>query len=272
MLVNTVGITAGKGGVLKTTLACHLSGLAAHAGWQVLLVDADPQGNAMFDLGYRSDGGENLAAAISGTADLRPLGDVRDRLDVAPGGPFLDGLPRSDDPEHWWRLNSALEPLAGRYDLVVIDSPARELHLRRQILTAARCVVIPTGVDRASRVGLPDAAASINEVRSVTNPRLDVLAVVAGPIAQTHTRIRERTRARLGELIGDPALVAATTVRFAPLAAERCREHGMLTTEYAEMGDPRHRASTGSATGIARDWTCLVAELLDRYRALVRRQ
>ncbi len=90
MLGNAVAITAGKGGVLKTSLACHLAGLAADGGWRALLVDADPQGNAMFDLGYPSDGGAALAAALLGDGGLVILDDVRPDLDVICGGPALD--------------------------------------------------------------------------------------------------------------------------------------------------------------------------------------
>lgn len=284
MLENVVAVTAGKGGVLKTSLACHLSGIAAASGWRVLLVDADPQGNAMFDLGYHSDGGDGLATALVDRTPLRPLEDVRPNLDVVCGGPRLDDAARqfSDVTEDWYALQDTLASSTERYDLVVIDSPARELWIRHMILTAARFLIIPSGIDRASRVGLPDAAATVNEVRAATNPELDVLAVTAGPIAITSTRIRQRARQRLGDLIGDHGLVCDTIIRHAPLVAEQCRELGLLTHEYARLSTSasnRHNNTTapvldpatisGSARGVAADWSNLTSEILTRYRTAV---
>lgn len=282
MLENCIAVTAGKGGVLKTSISSHLSGLAASAGWRVLLVDADPQGNAMFDLGFGSDGGEAFAGALGGRRRLVPLKDVRPGLDVVPGGPALDDLAtRFTRPAQWNELSNKLAPLASNYDLIVIDSPARELWLRRMILSAARFLIIPSGIDRASRVGLPDAAATVHEVRGVTNPDLDVLAVVTGPMNATSTRLRQRSKEHLGTLIGDHELVCDTIVRYAPLIAEQCRDRGLLTTEYADLVNhnhahlpegvdhtPHERASVSrSADRLADDWQRLVNELLVRFVA-----
>lgn len=282
MLENCIAVTAGKGGVLKTSISSHLSGLAASAGWRVLLVDADPQGNAMFDLGFSSDGGQAFAAALVGRRRLTPIKDVRPGLDVVAGGPALDDLAtRFTRPAQWNELSNKLAPLASNYDLIIIDSPARELWLRRMILSAARFLIIPSGIDRASRVGLPDAAATVHEVRAATNPELDVLAVVTGPMNATSTRLRQRSKEHLGALIGDPDLVCDTIVRYAPLIAEQCRDRGLLTTEYADLvnqnhahlpEDPDHAphdrsAVSRSADRLANDWQRLVNELLVRFLA-----
>ena len=67
MLDNVLLVTNGKGGVGKTSLVANLAGLAVKAGWSVLAVDLDPQGNLARDLGYvdRSDGGQGLLALPS---------------------------------------------------------------------------------------------------------------------------------------------------------------------------------------------------------------
>lgn len=269
---NCLAVTSGKGGVLKTSVAVHLSGLAAAAGWRVLLVDSDPQGNAAFDLGYTSDGGTAFANSLHRRHPIQPLIDVRPGLDVVPGGPALDEIAQRYGGQigDWYRLDHALDSIAAHYDLIVIDSPARELSLRRMILTAARYVVIPCGVDRASRVGLPDAAATINVVRDATNPELDVLAVLVGQLTSTASAIRERARRRLGDLIDDHELVCDTVIRYAPLVAEHCRELGLLTHEYAAgsphelSGESWYRVSA-AAGGVADDWAQLTTELLQRF-------
>ena len=88
-----VAIANGKGGVGKTSLTAGLAGLIAGAGYRVLTVDADPQGNLRRDLGYDSTDGQSLASAIQSGTQLEPLRDVRPNLDCIPGGAALYDLP-----------------------------------------------------------------------------------------------------------------------------------------------------------------------------------
>ena len=281
MLENCIAISAGIGGVGKTTLASHLAANAAARGMRVLLVDCDPQGNTVFDLGYITDHGTNLERALNNGSPLAPIVNVRTNLDVIPGGHHLDGAIRRltlSDDKH--ALQRSLNPLAAFYQLVVVDSPARELVLRNNILTAARFVIIPSANDTASEHGLNDLAATINQIRDTTNPQLDVLAVVASPIARASTQVRRRATDRLGNLIGDPGLVCATIVGHASAVAEHCRHHRILTHEYAsltnghplsgggptlDLGEVDLRDASTSAARIAQDWRTLTTELLDRY-------
>ena len=279
MIPHCIAVVAGKGGVLKTTAAAHLAGLAAAAGWSVLLVDGDPQGSAAFDLGYEADHGMRLRDAILDREPLVPIATSRQGLQVIPGGPQLDEVcvtvGNNQMSTRW--LDEALAPIANQFDLIVIDSPPREMALRRMILTTAHYLVIPSGVDRASREGLPDAARTVNEIRMSQNPDLDVLGVFAGPVGLSSTKIRDRVILRLGEVIGDPDLVFDTVVRYAPLVAEECRERGILTHEYAEAAAnaaPWYEAiKTGdesyssAAAGVAGDWHRLTNEILSRFVA-----
>ena len=49
-LSRVIAIANGKGGVGKTSLATTLAGMAAEAGYKILIVDLDPQGNVGEDL------------------------------------------------------------------------------------------------------------------------------------------------------------------------------------------------------------------------------
>ncbi len=262
---NTIAVAAGKGGVLKTTLACHLAVAATAAHRRVLLVDLDPQGNTALDLGFASDGGRALAHALTNGDRPEPLCDIRTRLDVLPGGRDLDAaaltLTRSalDDGS----LARVLSQLEDEYDFVIVDCPARELVLRRAALSAAAFVVVPSSSDLASYHGLADLAATISEVRRAGNDELDVLAVVAGPVPSNATGLRRRAIAELGRLIGDPTLLVNTTVRTSHLTAERCRAGGLTTAEYAA------RSHTPAAISLADDWAAITGEILGRHLAAI---
>ena len=89
-----VAIANGKGGVGKTTLAAGLAGQVAAAGQRVLVVDTDPQGNMGRDLGYGPQDGSSLGLAITHGLPIDVIRDVRDRLDVVPGGRRCGMSPR----------------------------------------------------------------------------------------------------------------------------------------------------------------------------------
>src|SRR3954464_2443922 len=88
-----------KGGVGKTTTAVNATGGIAAAGYETLVVDVDPQGNATVGLGVSRDGpgvSEVLAGDIAARDAVRPTG--ADRLSILVSPPDLAGatmeLPR----------------------------------------------------------------------------------------------------------------------------------------------------------------------------------
>ncbi len=171
-LAHSYVIANGKGGVGKTTLASNLAGLVAADGGRVLLVDVNGQGNVGRDLGYRGhsidDEGEALTEALRTGAPLKPVSGVRDGLDVIVGGQHVGTLPdmlaatfRMQQQRQALALAISLAPVAGRYDLVVIDSAPENPPLQQLALSAARWMVAPTRSDKASiNDGLGSLAAS----------------------------------------------------------------------------------------------------------------
>ena len=136
-----------KGGVGKTTAAVNLSYLAARDGLRTLLWDLDPQAAAtyMFRVRARVKGGSR--ALIRGTRGLDEAikGTDFDRLDLLPGDftyrnmdLLLDGAKK---PVR--RLSRLLSPLAGDYDLVVLDCPPSVSLVSENVLHAAGLILVP---------------------------------------------------------------------------------------------------------------------------------
>jgi cellulose biosynthesis protein BcsQ len=278
-------VSNGKGGVLKTSLAANVAGLAAVSGWRVLAVDLDPQGNLATDLGVldASDGGAGLLEAVTGAAPLTPLKDVRPGLDLVAGGPktseltgHLSRAALSGQVVHGW-LERAMAPVAGEYNLIVLDCPPGEALIHSLAMTAAHFVVIPTQPDLASIHGLGAVFTRLLDVRSSTNPNIEVLGVVVGPVGTQSKAIVRDTRAQLTAILGESIPVFDPTIRLAQAAAVHCRERGLLAHEYETAAGnalpwyQRRKTGTGSpafstaAAGLAEDYQRLTEAILTAY-------
>lgn len=289
-LSRVVAIANGKGGVGKTSIATTIAGLSATAGYRILLIDLDPQGNAGEDLGYTGaaagdEGAGLVAALVSGSPLPVTLPSARTNVDVICGGERLDDLAGLLLSRHRRGVPVAdvlAEPLTTllqqrEYDLVLIDCPPGEPNLQLLALGAARWLLVPTRGDSASLKGMTRIAQRVLEARE-HNPGLELLGVVLFDLASSATRARREISAEITEALGGVAPLFASTIRHS-LAATDSRRRGMLIHEHAaelEGGEPfwkalregRQPASPGSAPSLAADYAALAHEILTRINAL----
>lgn len=294
MLPHAIAFVNGKGGVGKTSVTANMAGLISHAGYKVLAVDMDTQGNLSKDLGYddRTDSGQGLVNAVVTKAPLVPLRDVRPGLDVICGGRQLEDMvgllgARAQRGESTSGVvRDQLARIAGEYHLVLIDCPPGNRQLQHMALAAAHYVVIPTKSDEASLEGLVEVATLFTEIRQRDNPALELLGVVLFGIGSASSRIKAQTRATVGKDLGDPDFVFTTTIRHVEAAADDCRRRGQLAHELerdaadekkSRLARLRQRktgsaidigdALAGSASGLAEDYSALAQELTGRFSA-----
>lgn len=280
----------GKGGVGKTSLAANVAGLAAHAGWRVLTVDLDPQGNLGSDLGYKQDGlgdeGEGLLQAVVAGRPVSPITNVRPRLDSIPAGQATTDLwavinnRRSVDSEAIADLDVVLGPISQAYDLVVIDSPPAGGVAVDAALSASRWLVIPVKFDDGSIDGLELMARQFASAKATVNPALQLLGVALFDFSTAGTAIRREVRAQLTAELGGVAPVIKSIIRRAERAAYDMRKNGLLAHEYqAKAVESHERVSiaerirmsrsgnaapqySSAAGGLAEDYAKLTTELL----------
>jgi ATPases involved in chromosome partitioning len=181
-MARIIAIANQKGGVGKTTTAVNLAAALAGAGKRVLLVDLDSQGNATMGSGVDK---RELSAS---TYDLL-LGEasvVQVRVTTGEGFDLLPGnidltaaeiqLMSQDAREQ--RLKTALAPVVGQYDYILIDCPPALGLLTLNALAAADSVIVPMQCEYYALEGLSALVETIEALRSTLNPVLEIEGVL----------------------------------------------------------------------------------------------
>ena len=114
-----------KGGVGKTTTCVNLCAAVKDKRRKILLVDADPQGNATTGMGVDKHADVTLYDVLIRSADPKTAIITTKYGDVLPANLELSGaaVELVDAPEREKVLRKALEPLRDAYDYIFIDCP-----------------------------------------------------------------------------------------------------------------------------------------------------
>jgi chromosome partitioning protein len=212
-----------KGGVAKTTTTLNLAVAFKEHGFEVLIVDLDPQGNLTMSQGMDPDQVERSMYDV--LVHSMPVEDVihRAEVDVAVSSIDLAGaeMALSSMIGRERALQKALLPVRNRYDYILIDTPPSLGLLTINALTASDGVIVPVQCEYLSLRGLVQLENTLSMIRENLNPVVEIKGILPTMYDSRTVHSREAVE-MLKENFGD--LVFETrikkTVRYAEAPVE----------------------------------------------------
>lgn len=175
-----IAVANQKGGVGKTTTSVNLAASLAVLEKNILLVDADPQGNASSGLGYEVQKSENATiyeCLVDGLkAEEAILKTEIDHLFLLPSNINLVGaeVDMMNLPEREKVMKRVLGEVRDRYDYVIIDcSPSLGL-ITVNSLTSADSVMIPVQCEYFALEGLGKLLSTVKLIQKRLNTGLEI--------------------------------------------------------------------------------------------------
>lgn len=233
-----------KGGVGKTAIATNLAAYCGKNGKKTLLIDLDPQTNATFSC-VDVDVWEKHAAAKGTVANLFGLrahtnaeGSFKDPKDILIKNVFknVDLLPSHLDlftidlelagvTAREKKLQKALRPILGDYQIVVCDCPPNLTIPTQNALSLSTHYVVPISPDYLSGIGVGLLINRIKELTEDLEHTINLAGIVISRVGRP-ARFREETVAALRQTFKNRVLtteihervsVSQATARHIPI-------------------------------------------------------
>lgn len=224
-----IAVTNQKGGVGKTTTTENVAIGLVRQGFNVLIVDFDPQGDLTSCLGWKNN--DALEHSVSSMLDdYINDNDIdydslilhhEEDVDLIPANielaDFEMRLVSVINREQ--TLSNCIEPLRDQYDYIFIDCPPSLGMLTVNALSAADEVLIPVQTQYLPAKGMTKLLQTVGKVQRKINSNLKITGIVM-TLADLNTNLTKSTIETIRESFGKNIRVFDTIIPKATKASE----------------------------------------------------
>ncbi len=220
-----IAIANQKGGVGKSTTAVSLGACLAELGFQVLVVDLDPQGNASTGMGIRHENRGtttyDVLVADAPVTDAIVASPVKG-LFAVPSTIDLAGadIELVSQFSREGRLKRALEAVhEGSYDFIFLDCPPSLGLITVNALTAAEELIVPIQCEYYALEGLGQLLRNVSLVQQNINPELRLTGIVMtmfDPRTKLSEQVVEEVQRHFRDLVYDTIIPRTVRLSEAP--------------------------------------------------------
>lgn len=188
-----------KGGVAKSTTCVNTASALTKRGYEVLVVDLDPQADSTDGFGINTKAFENTIYEV-----LNRQCGIHDAIVKTNMGSILVGSSDLVAAEREfvevgreYIVRKLLEEVAGEYDFILIDTPPELAWSTINALTAAQWLVIPCTPCKWSNKALIELNRTLDMIHEYTNSNLAVAGILITKLddrtisAQTNVELTE---------------------------------------------------------------------------------
>lgn len=224
-----IAVTNQKGGVGKTTTTENVAIGLARNGYNVLIVDFDPQGDLTSCLGWKNN--DSLEHSVSSMLDdYINDNDINYESLILHHEEHVDLIPANIELADFemrlvsvinreQTLSNCIEPLRNQYDYIFIDCPPSLGMLTVNALSAADEVLIPVQTQYLPAKGMTKLLQTVGKVQRKINSNLKITGIVM-TLADLNTNLTKSTIETIRESFGKNIRVFDTIIPKATKASE----------------------------------------------------